>query len=139
MQLGKILEGYRVMQGFAVRKLPVRISYALSKNMEAFEKEVDRYEEKRLQLCKDLARKDENGEPVKIRIGEEGSVIEQFDIPQEEMKKLGRDLHDLQTAEGEVPVMCVPIEGGEKIDLDRRYSVVTPQEMTDIGFMISGG
>lgn len=70
----KMLENAGFLSIIAKKQLPVKVSYAIAKNISKIEKELKIYEEERLKLLEKYAVKDEDGKVVieknKIKIDE---------------------------------------------------------------------
>lgn len=110
---------------FGNKRLPVKIAYAISKNVNAVADAMKAYDETRKNLLDQFAKKDEKGEPV-INNG-------QYEI--EDAEGWNNEIRELLETETEVQVHTVSIDEFEKCD-DPRYDTLTVAEMSILKFMI---
>ena len=73
--------------------LPSVVAYRIGKNIKAIDTEMQEYDEVRVKLLKDVALKDENGEPI---INKETN---NYDIPQDQLQKIIQEIDNLQNEE----------------------------------------
>lgn len=64
MKLADVLVKSTQLEYLARKQLPVRLSYAIGRNRDAFAKEYQRYEAERIKMCEMFADKDEDGKPI---------------------------------------------------------------------------
>lgn len=64
MKLADVLVKATQLEYLARKQLPVRLSYAIGRNRDAFAKEYQRYEAERIKMCEMFADKDEDGKPI---------------------------------------------------------------------------
>ena len=137
MKIREIIQGYTAVTALQARKLPVKVSYAIARNSKRLLDEVTQYETARLKVCEDAAEKDEDGNPVIDKIAAGGAVSEQYRIPAEAREKVDEDIRQLLDTDVDIDLMMVPADELERIDTDKRFEALTPQELMAIDFMIS--
>lgn len=64
MKLADVLVKSTQLEYLARKQLPVRLSYAVGRNRDAFAKEYQRYEAERIKMCEMFADKDADGKPI---------------------------------------------------------------------------
>lgn len=111
------------------KKLPVKLSYAVSKNKKVLTSELQTFSEARTKICTDNAEKDENGNP---RVDESNSYM----FPDDETReRVVNEVTELINSEIDVDILTVPIDVVEKCDNDG-FDNLTASEMESIEFMI---
>lgn len=108
------------------KKLPVKLAYALSVNMEAIKPALTAYNEQRLKIVEKYAKKDEEGKPL----SDNGCYI--FD----DIAGWNDSISELLEAEAEVNITTVSIDDVEKCD-DPSFDKLSVIELAAIGFMIA--
>lgn len=124
LQNKKILEFANV--NFAGKKLPVKLAYALSVNVEAVKPALTAYNEQRQKIVEKYAKKDEEGKPLT----DNGCYI--FD----DIAGWNDSISELLEAEAEVNVTTVSIDDLEKCD-DPSFDKFSVIELAAINFMIA--
>ena len=82
-------------------RLPIKLSYRLTRLNDKISTEMKRYESCRVQLCKDYATKDDKGEPI--------ITDNKYDI--QDKQKFNAELNDLANEEFEVERFeAIPVE-----------------------------
>ena len=109
---------------------PVKIGYAIMRNIEALEKEFSAFEKQRIELCKTYANKDSDGNPV-IKDGA-------YDIPDDVKEEFRKELADLSDEEIDIDIRMVSAEEFEKCEQADRYDIPTGEDFAILGFMIDG-
>ena len=128
MTLTEILQKQRILSTLANMKLPYKLAYAISKNLGKMEAEVKAIEETRLNIIKEYAVKDENGEPViNDNVYDLGDNMEAF----------AEEFQNFLATETEVDIFTVPeaVLGAD----DPRFDVLTVAQIVAIDFMIVEG
>lgn len=110
---------------FGSKHLPVRISYAISKNADAIAGALKAYEETRKNLLERFAKKDEEGK----------AVIENGNYVIDDMEQFAKEMNELLTVETEVIVQEVSIDEFAKCD-EAGFDRLTVSEMAILKFMI---
>lgn len=128
--VGQIKKLYNGLVGYEAKKLPVYMSFAIIGNMYTLKREMDKYESARIQRCRQLARKDEQGNPIQ----KDGN----YDIPEEEIDDFLKELADL--AAMDITLDLQTIRRSELRILDAgiscRYDLLSVKELMDLDFML---
>ena len=103
--------------------LPSVVASRIGKNIKAIDTEMQEYDEVRVKLLKDVALKDENGEPI---INKETN---NYDIPQDQLQKIIQEIDNLQNEEISIDIKKVSIE-------DISQAGLSPKELMSIEFML---
>lgn len=126
MTLNEVLVNYRNLISLAGKKLPVRLSYAVSKNLRLLENEMKLIEKSRTELAEQHAEKDEEGKPVT----KDGNYV--FG---ENKEKFLEEYNEYLETEIELDPHRIPTEEIEKTE-DSRYDVLSLAELMGLIFMI---
>lgn len=127
MTLNEVLENHRSLLEISGKKLPVRFSYAVSKNLKNLEGEVKLIQEEQRKLAKEHCQKDENGEPKQ---DDRGNLV--FG---DSAEKFITEYNEYLETKIEAEVHKIPIADIERTEEDR-YEILSPAELAGIGFMI---
>lgn len=117
----EILERVPVLAELRARKLPVKVSYAIAKNIDKIERELKIYNQEREKIVNEYCLKDEHGE-LKI-------TGNQFDIDPNRIKEFNKEIDDLQSILVELDIHKFNINLLEGFEM-------TPDELINIDFMI---
>lgn len=110
------------------KSFPVKMSYALSKNMSVLWAEYDLIEKEREKICNRYADKDENGKPII-----NGNV---YAMSADNDRKCNKEFEELLETEADVDVSMIPQSVLDACDQSDRYDILTLGEMRAIGFLI---
>ncbi|EHK2440937.1 hypothetical protein KCL46_000960 [Clostridium perfringens] len=117
----ELLEKVPVLNELGTRRLPVKVSYAIAKNMDKVERELKIYNEERRKIINEYCLRNQDGN-LKITDGN-------YDIDPNRINEFNNAIDDLQNIEVEFDVhkfnICL-LEGFE----------MTPNELMQIDFMI---
>lgn len=127
MTLNEVLENHRSLLEISGKKLPVRFSYAASKNLKKLGSEVKLIQEEQSKLAKEYCEKDEEGKPKQ---NDKGNLI--FGNNTE---KFITEYNEYLKTETEAEVHKIPLEEIKKTE-EGRYDILSPAELMGIGFMI---
>lgn len=128
IKLGGLRELTAELYPMQKKTFPVKISYAIMRNIEALEKEFSAFEKQRIELCKTYANKDEDGNPV-IKDGS-------YDIPSDVREDFNNELKELSDEEIDIDIRTVSAEEFEKCEQADRYDIPTGEDFAVLGFMI---
>lgn len=117
----EILDKVNMLGDISNRKLPVKVSYALAKNISKIESELKHYNNERVKIVDKYCERDEENN-LKI---ENGNYV----IKEDEIENWNKDMKDLQDIEIEFDVHKFNIELLNGYDM-------TASEMMCIDFMI---
>lgn len=109
------------------KSLPVRLAYAIKKNVAAVQEAASAYTAEREELIRRYAKKDENGE---IMTEDDCYIME-------DKERFGEDMSELLNIETEVEIHTVSISVVEKCDEDSKYDSLTMAELDVIDFMLT--
>ena len=129
MKITEIGVKAQILSGLSKKKLPVKLGFAVSCNLDELAKWQKKTEEQRIELCKRYARKDDKGEPI--------IKDDRYDI--EDMTALSSDVGELMDEDIEVNVRKVPDSLLDMIDLSDKYDALTPDEIGALQFMLTEG
>lgn len=124
LTLKELTDKYKEFSSIAVKRLPAKLSYAISKNMTMLEKEVKLIDDNRIKLAQTYAEKNEDGTP---KIVENSFVIS-------DIESFNRELMEYYKAETDVEVCKVNPSELDKLD-DPRYDALSPAEIKSLQFM----
>ncbi|MDK0740534.1 hypothetical protein P7A62_02300 [Clostridium perfringens] len=117
----EILEKVNVLGEISLRKLPVKVSYAIGKNISKVERELKHYNKERQKLIEEYCLKEDDG-TLKITEGN-------YDIDLERLEYFNKEINELQEIEVEMDIHKFNIE------LLNGYEM-SPGELMCIDFMI---
>lgn len=127
MTLNEVLENHKNLLEISGKKLPVRFSYMVSKNLKKLEGEVRLIHEEQSKLAKEYCEKDKEGKPKQ---NDKGFLIfgdnaEKFIIEYNEYLKMKMEVEVYKISYTEI----------ERTE-ENRYDILSPAELAGIGFMI---
>ncbi|ABG83882.1 DUF1617 family protein [Clostridium perfringens] len=117
----EILEKVNVLGEISLRKLPVKVSYAIGKNISKVERELKHYNKERQKLIEEYCLKEDDG-TLKITDGN-------YDIDPERLEYFNKEINELQEIEVEMNIHKFNIE------LLNGYEM-SPGDLMCIDFMI---
>ncbi|HAT4339395.1 TPA: DUF1617 family protein [Clostridium perfringens] len=117
----EILEKVNVLGEITARKLPVKVSYAIGKNISKVERELKLYNKERQKLIEEYCLKEDDG-TLKITEGN-------YDIDPKRLEDFNKEINELQEIEVEIDIHKFNIE------LLNGYEM-SPGELMCIDFMI---
>lgn len=106
-------------------QLPIKVAYAISKNVNKIESELKIYNTEKAKLMDKYCEKDEEG---KLKADEYGNV----NIKEEHREDWNRDIKELLSIENEIDIHMI-----ELCDLLNSNYSISPAELTVIDFMIN--
>ena len=118
----------QILAGLSRKKLPVKLGFAVSCNLDELVKWQKKTEEQRIELCRRYSKKDDKGEPI---INDD-----KYDI--EDMESLTEDVKQLMEEEIDVSVRKVPSDLLDAVDLSDKYDALTPDEIGALQYMLEG-
>lgn len=127
MTLNEVLENHKNLLEISGKKLPVRFSYAVSKNLKKLGDEVRLIQEEQSKLAKEYCEKDEEGKPKQNDKG--------YLIFKDNGKEFMTEYNEYLNTEIEVDVHKIPFAEIERTEEDR-YDILSPAELAGIEFMI---
>ena len=136
MTLKEANERYLALSKMAERTFPAKLGFAIASNIDALGKEFDRIEQERVKLCKLYAEKDENGKPKMRESVVNGRPTKNYDISNQNIALLSKDLEDLMETEVDVEIRTIEESIIEKCENGSKYSVPSVREIRALTFMI---
>jgi len=127
MQNKEIVDFLNTCVSMKKKSLPVRLAYAIKKNVAAVQEAASAYTAEREELIRRYAKKDENGE---IMTEDDYYIME-------DKERFGKDMSELLNIETEVEIHTVSISVVEKCDEDPKYDSLTMAELDVIDFMLT--
>lgn len=124
LKIEDILNNKESLAMVAQKNLPVRISYAITKNIRKIEKELDFYFNEKSKLVEKYSEKDENGKTI---VGENGLIT----IAKEHIEIWNKEHMDLLNIDVDIKVHMI-----NEIDLLNTNIDITPADLLAIDFMI---
>lgn len=118
----KIVNDSMILMEISRKELPIKVSYALAKNISKIEKELDIYNSERQKLLDKYCIKDEHGEN---KVDENN----QLKIQEEYLKDWNQDIKELQNIELEIDIHKFKLEELNGYNM-------TPSELIAIDYMI---
>lgn len=128
MKLNEVKVHFKTLEKFTEGTYPVKMSFAISKNLEALEKEFIRSEEEREKICEMYAEKDKDGK----------SIIENrsYVFSAENLPAVDKAYKELMEEEVEVDIRKITEADVEKCDTDKRYTIPSAGDIAALAFMI---
>ena len=126
IKLGEIKSRHQALCMVGNKNLPVKLAYAIGKNIIKLQEETENIEKTRIKLVQHYAEKDENGEFIikdeRYDVGKNGEL-------------LNKEFAELLDTETEVSIHTITEDVLELLE-NERYDVLSPAEMIAIDFMI---
>lgn len=136
MTLKEANERYLALSKMAERTFPAKLGFAIASNIDTLGREFDRIEQERVKLCKLYAEKDEDGKPKMLESVVNGRPTKNYDISDQNVALLSKDLEDLMETEVDVEIRTVEESIIEKCENGPKYSVPSVREIRALTFMI---
>ena len=106
-------------------QLPIKVAYAISKNVNKIESELKVYNTEKAKLVNKYGEKDKEG---KLKVGENGNVP----LKEEHIEDYNRDIKELLSIENEMDIHMIKLD-----DLLNSDYNISPSELMTIDFMIN--
>ena len=106
-------------------KLPVKVAYAITKNINKINTELKAYNEEKAKLIDKYAEKDEEG---KLKVDENGIIP----LKEEHIEDYNRDIKELLSIENEIDIDMINLD-----DLLNSNYNISPADLSVIDFMIN--
>ena len=106
-------------------KLPVKVAYAITKNINKINTELKAYNEEKAKLIDKYAEKDEEG---KLKVDENGIIP----LKEEHIEDYNRDIKELLSIENEIDIHMINLD-----DLLNSNYNISPADLSAIDFMIN--
>lgn len=136
MKLKEINEYYKKLSTIRQRKLPIKVAYAVSKNLKAMEVEVNALQEAQVKLCEDAAQKKEDGTPIVEERVIAGKIYAEYKMDDKDKKEIEQQLKDLLETDVEIDVKKISQDDLETAEKSERYDALSIEDVLAIDFMI---
>lgn len=120
----KLVSSAGVLSSLSTMQLPIKVSYAISKNIGKIEAELKVYNSERQKLIEKYSVKDEEG---KTKVDENGTI----NIQEGFINDWNKEQRELLSIENDIDVHLVPIN-----DLLNCMCNITPSELIAIDYLI---
>lgn len=127
LSLGNIRNIYEVIMPISNKKLPIKLSYIISKNLSVLEKEASIIDDNRIKLAQTYADKDDNGEPKT-----DNGV---YCFSDKNKVAFTNELNDYYQTKIDIAICKAGIKELDKLE-DPRYDALTPSEIAALDFML---
>lgn len=121
----RIVNTINVLAELNNAKLPIKLAYAITKNINKINSELKAYNEEKAKLIDKYSEKDEEG---KLKSDEIGNVT----LKEEHIEDWNRDIKELLSIENEVDIHMIQLD-----DLLNSNYNISPAELSVIDFMIN--
>ena len=121
----RIVNTINVLGDLNNAKLPVKVAYAITKNINKINSELKAYNEEKAKLIDKYAEKDKEG---KLKADEYGNVT----LKEEYIQDWNRDIAELLSIENEIDIHMINLD-----DLLNSNYNISPAELAAIDFMIN--
>ena len=134
MTINDISVLYGSIEKLKSKNLPAKLSYIISLNSQILQAEVAAAENARLDLCKKMAKKDKDGNPVMVK-KKDGS--EAYDVPN--MPELISAVSEMYQTEVEVEIKTLPVSIDDLMALcdAPKYDALSAYDIETIEKMLS--
>lgn len=106
-------------------KLPVKVAYAITKNINKINSELKAYNKEKAKLIDKYGEKDKEG---KLKVGENGDIT----LKEEHIEDWNRDIAELLSIENEIDIHMINLD-----DLLNSNCNISPAGLVAIDFMIN--
>ena len=128
MKASTIQKTYTELAGVKAKKLPVKMSFILSRNLKKMEEVVSDIDGKRNDLLGLYGEKDDNGQ---LKVGENGEIT----VPAPDVPKFWADMGEVLNADIDITLDKVSMSDVEKCDQDG-YDALTVEEVGALEIML---
>lgn len=136
MTLNELQKHYNDLSKLGKSTFPVKLSFAIRRNMEKMETEIKLMEKERLDLCRRFADRDEFGDPVLVDSVVNGSPVKEFRISSGKQELLN-EMEALFDSEVEIDIVTVPEDIMEQCERSEKYTIPSVEEIRNMSFMIA--
>lgn len=128
LTLGEIRDKYKVFVAISSKKLPIKLSYAISKNLSVLEKEANLIDDNRIKLAEAYAEKNPDGTPI---IDENKCYV----INEAALSSLNKEIAEYYRTVTSIDICKANIKELDKLE-DSRYDALSPAEISALDFML---
>jgi len=132
MKLNDVLVKATQLEYLARKQLPVRLSYAIGRNRDAFAKEYQRYETERIKMCEMFSDKDADGKPIV-----ENNNYQMTDEARQELNQALDEFRNTTEVDIEIYKYTKPINTLlDELDGNSRYDALSADDLRLLSFII---
>ena len=132
MKLNDVLVKATQLEYLARKQLPVRLSYAIGRNRDAFAKEYQRYEAERIKMCEMFADKDVDGKPIV-----ENNNYQMTDEARTELNEALEEFRNTTEVDIEIYKYTKPINTLlDELDGNSRFDALSADDLRLLSFLI---
>ena len=132
MKLNDVLVKATQLEYLARKQLPVRLSYAIGRNRDAFAKEYQRYEAERIKMCEMFADKDADGKPIV-----ENNNYQMTDEARQELNEALEEFRNTTEVDIEIYKYTKPINTLlDELDGNSRFDALSADDLRLLSFII---
>lgn len=128
LTLGEIRDKYKVFVVISSKKLPIKLSYAISKNLSVLEKEANLIDDNRIKLAEAYAEKNPDGTPIIDK--NKCYVINEATLP-----SLNKEIAEYYRTITSIDICKANIKELDKLE-ESRYDALSPAEISALDFML---
>lgn len=128
LTLGEIRDKYKVFVVISSKKLPIKLSYAISKNLSVLEKEANLIDDNRIKLAEAYAEKNPDGTPIIDK--NKCYVINEVALP-----SLNKEIDEYYRTITSIDICKANIKELDKLE-ESRYDALSPAEISALDFML---
>ena len=128
LTLGEIRDKYKVFVAISSKKLPIKLSYAISKNLSVLEKEANLIDNNRIKLAEAYAEKNPDGTPIIDK--NKCYVIGEAALP-----SLNKEIAEYYRTVTSIDICKANIKELDKLE-ESRYDALSPAEISALDFML---
>ena len=139
MTLKEVKERFEALKTLAEMVLPGKLKYAVAYNLEKLQRETERMEGQRLELCRRYAEKDKDGKPVMLQSVVDNQKTEHFKMSAENQDEFNREYQELLDMEVDIDIRTVRPEVIDRCEESDRYNIPTVAQILWMSFMIEDG
>ena len=121
----RIVNTINVLGELSNAKLPVKVAYAITKNINKINTELKAYNDEKVKLIDKYAEKDGEG---KLKVDEKGIIP----LKEEHIEDYNRDIKELLSIENEIDIHMINLD-----DLLNSNYNISPADLSAIDFMIN--
>ena len=132
MKLNDVLVKATQLEYLARKQLPVRLSYAIGRNRDAFAKEYQRYEAERIKMCEMFSDKDADGKPIV-----ENNNYQMTDEARQELNEALEEFRNTTEVDIEIYKYTKPINTLlDELDGNSRFDALSADDLRLLSFLI---
>ena len=131
MKASEIQKTYQGLMGIKVKRVPIKMSFILSRNLKKLEEVVQDIDSKRNDLLRVYGDKDEDGQ---LKVRDNGEIT----VPAQDVPKFMADVNEMLNADIEITLDKLSMDDIEKCDQDG-YDNLTVEEVGALECMMDEG